>query len=256
MTKDEIDALIENYFTWLKDNTSAVPADGGWSEITTPYLDRHNDCLLIYAKKEGDCIILSDDGYIIDDLESSGCNLDSPRRKEILDTTVRGFGVSLRGNRLTVRTSPKDFPQKKHGLIQAMLAVNDLFYLSKPHVQNIFFDDVAAWFDKNDIRYVQRTKFTGKSGFDNMFDFSIPKSRKYPERLVETLPNPSKSDSANLVFKWLDTKDGRPAESTLFALLNDTDKSVASQINDAFRNYGINVIPWSEKENFIEKLAS
>lgn len=256
MKKNEIDTLIENYFKWLKDNTSTKLINDTWSEITTPYLDRHNDCLQIYAKKEDNKIILTDDGYIIDDLESSGCLLDSPRRIEILNTTLRGFGVTCDNNQLIVNTSVDNFPQKKHDLIQAMLAVNDLFYLSKPQIQNLFLDDVVSWFDENDIRYVQKAKFTGKSGFDNMFDFSIPKSKKYSERLVQTITNPTKDNSLNLVFKWLDTKDERPTESVLYALLNDTDKAITSQVNEAFSNYGINVMPWSEKENFKELLAS
>ena len=137
-----------------------------------------------------------------------------------------------------------------------MLAVNDLFYLSKPQIQNFFFDDVMKWFDDNDIRYVQKAKFVGKSGFDNMFDFSIPKSKKYSERLVETVTNPSKDNSSNLIFKWMDTKDRRPSESVLYALLNDTDKNITSQLNAAFSSYGIKVLPWSEKEKFKESLAS
>ena len=134
MTKTEIDALIENYFKWLKDNTSTKLINDTWSEITTPYLDRHNDCLQIYAKKENNNIILTDDGYIINDLISSGCALDSQRRKEILNTTIKGFGVSLDDNQIIVKTTIDNFPQKKHDLIQAMLAVNDLFYLSKPQI--------------------------------------------------------------------------------------------------------------------------
>ena len=91
MTKIEIDALIDNYFKWLKDNTSTRLINETWSEITTPYLDRHNDCLQIYAKKENNSIILTDDGYIINDLISSGCALDSQRRKEILRLEVLAF---------------------------------------------------------------------------------------------------------------------------------------------------------------------
>ena len=36
----------------------------------------------------------------------------------------------------------------------------------------------------------------------------------------------------------------------------DSEKAIASQVNEAFSNYGINVVPWSEKEKFVEKLAS
>lgn len=256
MKKNEIDALINNYFEWLRDNTYTKFINDTWTEITTPYLDRHNDCLQIYAKKENDKIILTDDGYIINDLESAGCSLDSPHRLEILNTTLGGFGVICDNKQLTVNAHIDNFPQKKHDLIQAMLAVNDLFYLANPQIQNVFFDDVLAWFDENGIRYVQKVKFAGKSGFDNMFDFSIPKSKKYSERLVQTVTNPTKDNSLNLVFKWLDTKDKRPAESILYAVLNDADKAITSQVNDAFSNYGITVMPWSNKDSFKELLAA
>ena len=34
---------------WLKDKTTLREVDGEWVEITTPYLDRHNDALQIYC---------------------------------------------------------------------------------------------------------------------------------------------------------------------------------------------------------------
>ena len=45
----EMQALIDRYVAWLKDKTSLRQIDD-WIEITTPYLDRHNDYLQIYAK--------------------------------------------------------------------------------------------------------------------------------------------------------------------------------------------------------------
>jgi Domain of unknown function DUF1828 len=52
--------------------------------ITTPFVDRHNDYLQIYAKQENDRYILTDDNYIVEDLEQSGFNLGTIKRKEIL----------------------------------------------------------------------------------------------------------------------------------------------------------------------------
>ena len=47
---DEIQSLLDQYWAWLRDRTSLREA-GDWVEITTPYLDHHNDCLQIYAKR-------------------------------------------------------------------------------------------------------------------------------------------------------------------------------------------------------------
>ena len=101
--------------------------NGSWVEITTPYLDRHNDALQIYARSENGAFVLTDDSYIIHDLEASGCKLDTEKRKDLLQMTLNGFGVKLNHEAIEVQATPENFPLRKHNLIQAMLAVNDLF---------------------------------------------------------------------------------------------------------------------------------
>ena len=76
---EEIRGLIDEYHAWLKDKT-ALRQVGQWIEITTPYLDRHNDYIQIYAKRSNGGIILTDDGHTIEDLELSGCKLESRKR--------------------------------------------------------------------------------------------------------------------------------------------------------------------------------
>ena len=48
---EEIERLLGQYVAWLKDRTSLRQLND-WVEITTPYLDRHNDYLQIYARRE------------------------------------------------------------------------------------------------------------------------------------------------------------------------------------------------------------
>ena len=75
---NEIETLMASYWTWLKDETK-LREIGDWIQITTPSLDRHNDRLQIYAKKEHDTYLLTDDSYTLRDLAMSGCNLDTPK---------------------------------------------------------------------------------------------------------------------------------------------------------------------------------
>lgn len=72
----EIEELLEKYLRWLKDKTILREIEDT-VEITTPYLDRHNDFLQIYVKRDQGGFIITDDGYIINDLKLSGCELDS-----------------------------------------------------------------------------------------------------------------------------------------------------------------------------------
>jgi len=256
MIKDEIDALLNEYYHWLKDKTIVTQIGSEWVEISTPHLDRHNDYLQIYIRKDNNRFVLTDDGYIISDLFDSGCPLDRPKRQELLNVTLAGFGVQRQGNALVVEATQEDFPLKKHSLVQAMLAINDIFYLAKPYVENLFFEDVVNWLDLSNIRYTPRIKFSGRIGYDHLFDFVIPKSRVQGERIVQTISNPNKDNAESLVFRWQDTKENRSNDSTLFALLNDTEKGVTATITSAFKNYGVTPVLWSERDSFRERLAA
>lgn len=253
---DEIQRLLDEYLAWLRDKTTLRQVTGDWVEITAPYLDRHNDYLQIYAKKNDGGFVLTDDGYVIEDLVQSGCKLDSPKRQDLLRVTLAGFGVSNNGGALEVRTSPDNFALRKHNLIQAMLAVNDLFYLSVPMVASLFYEDVVAWLDANEIRYTPNVKFTGKSGYDHLFDFVIPKSRRRPERILQTITRPSRDTAEAVAFKWIDTKDVRAPDSRAYAFLNDQEQHVPQGVVDALHNYDVAPVVWSERETVKEELAA
>ncbi len=257
MSINEIEELLDTHWKWIKDKTILRQMKEDWIEVTTPYLDRHNDCLQIYIKKEGAEFILTDDSYIINDLINSGLTVNSPKRKELLGTTLAGFGVQLvNGQQLQIHTNTENFPLKKHNFIQAMLAVNDLFYLASPFVANLFIEDVTNWMDVSNIRYTPKIKFTGKSGYDHMFDFVLPKSNRQPERIVQAIPSPKKESAELLVFKWMDTRETRIPKAQPYALLNDNDLAVSGAVIGALKNYEIETVLWSNREKVREILAA
>ena len=251
----DIQRLMDAYHAWLKDKSVLRQIDE-WVEITTPYLDRHNDYVQIYAKPANGGFILTDDGYTIDDLEQSGCKLESRKRQDLLKMTLNGFGVQLDGKALQVHASPDNFALRKHNLGQAMLAVNDMFYLAVPMVASLFYEDVVTWLDVHDIRYTPKVKFTGKTGYDHLFDFVIPKSRRQPERIIQTINRPSRDTAQAVVLSWVDTKEVRSAESRAYAMLNDTEQPVSSAVVDALRSYDVRTVAWSARESVREELAT
>ena len=118
--------FIEIYLKWIKENMIGKKI-GDFYEITTPFLDRHNDCIQIYAKEEDGNIFITDDGYTVDDLIASGCDL-TDKRKKLIERIVRGYGIHFAKNHeLFVNTSIDEFAIKKHALIQAILSVNDIY---------------------------------------------------------------------------------------------------------------------------------
>jgi len=251
----EIDILIDGYWRWLRDRSS-IRQINDWTEITTPYLDRHNDYVQIYARREGKNYVLSDGGDTLTDLEQSGCSIDGPKRQAILSSILNGFGIERVENDLRVHATPENFSIRKHNLVQAILSVHDMFYLASPTVEALFFEDVAAWLEVSEIRFTPRVKFSGKSGFDHMFDFVIPKSKSASERIIRAINNPNRTTALNLIAAWLDTRDSRPENSQPFAFLNDSERIVGGNVTDALTNYGITPIEWSARELFRESLAA
>ncbi len=254
---DNIRALVEDYWKWLDKETSLKAMDD-CIEITTPYLDRHNDYLQILAKCQADGFLLTDDSYIVEDLELSGCRLNTPRRDALLRMTLNGFGVRMNeGTRaLEVVATKEDFALQKHNLVQAMLAVNDLFYLASSTVISLFSENVTTWLDLSRVRYTPSVKLSGASGFDHRFDFVIPKSESQPERLLRAINRPNRDSAQSFVFSWLDTQNVRPSQARAYAVLNDASRQISARVEDALRQYGVRPISWSKREEAREELAA
>lgn len=252
---NEVQALLDQYWIWLRDKTTLRQLND-WVEITTPYLDRHNDRLQIYAKRRDGGFVLTDDGYILQDLEQAGCKIDSAKRQALLKMTLNGFGVQLNDQALEAHASPDNFALRKHNLVQAMLAVNDLFYLASPVIASLFFEDVVSWLDLSEIRYTPKVKFTGKSGYDHLFDFVIPKSKAQPERITRAINRPNRDTAQSMAFSWIDTKEVRPVESRAYAVLNDSEYPVSESVLDALRNYDVRPVLWSRREQVRQELAA
>ncbi|MEX2238948.1 MAG: DUF1829 domain-containing protein [Dehalococcoidia bacterium] len=252
---EEVSRLLDEYTQWLRDKTYLREV-GDWVEITTPYLDRHNDRLQIYASRSNGDFLLTDDAYVIQDLKLSGCELDTKKRRELLDMTLNGFGVQREGDAIQVRASSGNFAQRKHNLTQALLAVNDLFYLAEPSVRSLFMEDVAAWLELVEVRYTPTVKFTGKSGYDHVFDFVIPASRSAPERIVDAMNKPSRDRAQSVAFAWIDIKDVRKPDATAYVLVNDQEVEPPTAVYEALRSYDVVPVPWSKRDDFREALAA
>lgn len=246
--------MLDRYWVWLRDQTSLREGDE-WVEITTPYLDRHNDCLQIYAKKAGHGYVLTDDGYVLDDLVQSGCNVGSPQCRALIETTLNGLGVRRQDDALEVDVSPENFAVRKHNLLQAMLAVEDIHYLSTPAREVVpFRDTVDAWLTRSKIRYTPNVSLNGKSGYGHLFEFVIPKSENRPERVVRAFNRPNRTAVTTMVFAWIDTRQVRSPESTAYAILNDADAAVPDELVGAMRSYQVTPVLWSQRESSLEEL--
>src|SRR5262249_12710246 len=245
---DEIRGLLDQYAQWVRDKSVLREVNDQYVEITTPYLDRHNDYTQIYVRRDNGAFMLTDGGATIQDLRASGCDLETAQMRCLLTATLNGFGIRREGDALLVKATPQDFSLRKHNLVQAILAVNDLFYLSVPVVASLFLEDVTAWLELHDIRFTPNVTFNGRTRFDYTFDSVVHAPRRAPERLIRAVNRPSRDLAESLAFAWVDTKEVRPTESRLYAFLNDENRAPSTTIVDALRNYDIVPVIWSARD--------
>jgi len=255
VNRQECDQLIETYIEWLRKGLSVERLEEV-CELTTPFLDRHNDHLQIYAIKRGGKIILSDDGYILSDLRTSGLDLNTPKRKAVLDVMLNGLGVKTDNSQLLVEASQRNLGQRLHSLVQAMIVVNDMFVMAQPRVATFFWEDVRTFLDEHKVRYSPRVKMSGLSGFDHAIDFLIPKSGTRPERFVQAINAPNKNTIGTYLFALGDTRDARGEGSEAYAFLNDHEREMGGDVIEALEAYDVKAMLWSKRNDYIDDLAA
>jgi hypothetical protein len=112
------------------------------------------------------------------------------------------------------------------------------------------------WLDEADVRYTPKVKFTGISGYDHLFDFVIPKSRRAPERILRAINRPSRATAETFIHAWSDTREVRSPESQAYAILNDGEQSVPAEVPEALHVYRIMPVYWSRREEVRERLVA
>jgi len=253
MTKNDCQRLIDQYLKWLKQELIFTELEEA-CQISTPFLDRHNDAIEIFVEKKNGSLRLTDDGYTIRDLRASDMEFTTSKRKAHLAAVLHGFGVRLEGEEISVESSVEDFPQKKHNILQAILAVNDMFVMSEEHVLSLFKEDVALFLESHQIAAFSDFKLSGKSGFDHKFDFGLPKTTQKPQRVLQSINNLTKENATSLAFMIGDVRMFRPEPLGAYAIINDTTRPPSQEHLSALKAYEVVPLLWSHRDEAIPVL--
>jgi len=248
----DVQEMISDYAKWLKDEIT-IARFGEYYELTTPYLDRFNDYLQIYVKQEPNGqITMTDDGYVISNLISSGISLkNGSKRKIMLDNIIRNFSLKLDGENIVATATRANFPQKKHQIVQAMLSIDDMFVSSAENVKNFFIEDITTFFNANDILFTPNFSLIGKTGSLYTYEFLFQRTHSQPERFCKAINKINQSKRNLTIFNWIDTQEKRGDKSELIVMLNDENQVSDSDIN-AFTNYNIRSVRFSERQKNID----
>lgn len=235
----------------MRDNTEIRSIRDDAVEINTPFMDRHNDGIQIFAVRVGDKIRLTDDGYTITDLEQSGCPINTEKRKGILNTilNVNGVAKSEDGS-LYVDVDPKDkhsFTSKKNDLLNTILRVSDMHVLATSGTSSTFQFDVGAWLDSKSVPGVQNVRYTGRSGVDLTVDFAISRRIMGAPTLLQSVARPDVQSMARIIFM---REELQSVTSRVCAIINDhgLSESKSSNISMIAKEYGIPTLHWTSRD--------
>lgn len=244
---------MNDYYAFLKEKTLVTASTSSdWVEISTPFVGLFNDTVDIYAKKEGNKIILSDDGNTLRDLELSGLEISrSPKRKEILDRILINYGVRISNDELTTEATERDFPQKKLNLISAISETADMYYLVRHTVASVFREDVKAYLDEQELIYTPYFISKGSTGLEFTFDFQI--AYRNTEIVIKSFNSVNKMNLPHFLFTWDDIKKVREQQTQKeiigLAVINDIDREVNDEYLSALESKGAKHILWSQRHN-------
>lgn len=119
---------IKNYLQWLETNMRQENIGPNIVEITTPFLDRHNDYTQIYLEELSDqSFIVSDKGYTVTDLKLSGVDMSTDKRSAIFQQILNRLGIEFdtQTETLFIKCKQNRIPEVQHTLLQGMLDINE-----------------------------------------------------------------------------------------------------------------------------------
>lgn len=247
-----IEDRISEYYSWLRDNTVIREDEtSGWFAVSTPFVGQFNDNIEIFIKREGQDILLSDDGETLVNLSLSGVDISkSAKRKAYLNKILLNYGITLIDGELTTKSSSFDFAQRKHSLISAIMEIGDMDVLAKDNVTSLFYEDVKLYLDESGVLYTPDFIARGKSGLDFTFDFQI--AGKESELVVRTFSSIKQNSVENFLFGLNDVRQVRTVTSgkklSSLAIVNDMETIPNERLLEALKLYDTNVLLWSKKD--------
>lgn len=257
------DQLLTNYLNWYKKEVTFKDLSENIIRIDVPFLDSFSDEITMYAIKNKDnTITLTDDGWTLDNLESNGVFISrSKNRKKILSNRLNAFGINEKDGELTTTVEYKNFPLAKNRLLQAILAVNDMFMLSKSNTKSLFFEDVGAFLEENEIRATKDVSIPGTSGITYNFDYLISGYKEIPTRFIKTISTPNKTLFAKAALTDIVQTRELRENSTFYVFLNDISpdgkiQKVKPEIEELFSEKGIKPVPFTKRKSVVEELAA
>lgn len=250
-----LETIQNEYIKWIRDNTLFTNVLNETIELSSPFIDSINENIKLYIEPHNNRFKITDDGYTIWNLETLG----SPIRKKsqrhyMLLSIIERYNISYDENNkeLFIYAEEKELGQAIHSLLQGALSVSDLLQMNKKTIKNLFFEEVNTFFAENQDIYdpFPDIEIQGKSKLTHRFDYLMNVKNK-KKKLVRLINNIDQIQLERVLLSWQDTSQQRTRRYKenlgMVVLVNDNNRPIPDKFDEAFRQYDIEPIEFSNK---------
>lgn len=240
-----LDALLEEYAQWLKENSTIRKIDD-WNEVSVPFLDHVGDHFQFYVRINEGRLEFDDDGYTLHNMESSGFNM-GKKRSERLAELARQFGATCTGGSITMKARPAHAGDAMNRFVQALIHVDSLVEVVERRVAGYFAEDVSQALAEQNVFYTRDVNIQGKSLYSHNFDFLFQGSKDRPTVFAQAPNRLDMTSMATILFSWNDVSETKErSNAKLFVFADDRGKTVNADIEAGFDKYDVHVMKYSE----------
>lgn len=252
----------DSYLKWLDMNTKFTNVQDGIIEISSPFIDPMNENIKLYVERKGNEYLISDDGFTIWSLESTGVHFRKGSTKyKILKSITSQHGIFISENNELFKVVDKNnLGNGIHYFLQSLLNISDMLMYNQHTIENLFFDEVNNYFNQNKDLYnpFPSIEIIGKSKLSYHFDF-LMNVKDNNKKLVTLINYLTKSQVERTLISWTDTRVQRKKlykeDIEMVTIINDKERQLTSEFKGALTEYGIEPIEFSNKSQ-IEKSLS
>ncbi|KAA9295248.1 MULTISPECIES: DUF1828 domain-containing protein [Aerococcus] len=253
MDKKNTTLLINDYLEWYKSKIKIKQLKKA-DEIITPYTNHLNDRIPLFILWHNDSTLqLSDDGMTLDELDMMGLNYRTETRQGLLDNIIKKYALELKNNTIiTKKISIKDFPQKKHDMIQAILSVYDLLNLNQSNTHSVFKEDVYDFFYEHEFGGNIEPSFIGSSSINYKIDYSLGATKWRPNVMFQFFSKPSFDNIVSQKFIYEDLKEEPQfiQHGLKFVIISEKD-SISERNKKAAKEADVEIIPFSQQNEIL-----
>lgn len=152
--------------------------------VFTPFMFEDGDHLSIVLKREGERLMLSDEGHtymhLTYDLDEK--DLHKGTRQKIVTNALSVFRVEDREGELSIAIDDSMYGDALYSFVQALLRITDVTYLSRERVRSTFMEDFRA--------FMEQTVPEGRREFDWHDASHDPDGKYLVDCRINSMPKP------------------------------------------------------------------